>query len=73
MRIIFRALNKSCKEMSQSIHENCAISPSFRAGLIVQFSPDPARAAEVIKDLFSFFFWEILNFHYDCLFVSVLN
>ena len=49
--------------MSQCIHENCAISPFFRAGLIAQFSPDPARAAEVIGDLFSFFFWEILNFH----------
>ena len=58
--------------MSQSIHENCAISPSFRAGLIAQFSLDPARAAEGIGDLFSFFFWEIFNFHYDCLFVLVL-
>ena len=58
--------------MSQSIHENCAFRPFFRAGLIAQFSPDPARAAEVIGDLFSFFFWEILNFHYDCLFVLVL-
>ena len=55
-----------------SLHENCAIRPFFRAGLIAQLSPDPARAAEVIEDLFSFFFWEILNFHYDCPFVLVL-